>query len=138
MSDAPLEIQTEEKSSCYLCASRGKVLYEHLEDRLFGTFGSWTLKQCTGARCGLIWLDPMPTKEEIGKAYLNYYTHPHFKYTSRTLLSKVVRLIQRPLYNVLLGLSDELKLSFPRNFIFQEVGINSTATGKITGAVYVD
>ena len=29
-------------------------------------------------------------------------------------------------------------LSFPRNFIFQEVGINSTATGKITGAVYVD
>lgn len=25
--------------------------------------------------CGLIWLDPMPTRDEIGKAYLNYYTH---------------------------------------------------------------
>jgi hypothetical protein len=30
------------------------------------------------------------------------------------------------------------RVSFPRNFIFREVGINSTATGKITGAVYVD
>ena len=68
-------ISTEDKPICYLCGSHGKVLYRDCEDRLFGAPGRWTLKQCPNADCGLLWLDPMPTKKDIGKAYRNYYTH---------------------------------------------------------------
>jgi 2-polyprenyl-3-methyl-5-hydroxy-6-metoxy-1,4-benzoquinol methylase len=68
-------ISTEPQPDCYLCGKRGEVLYRDLEDRLFGAPGSWTLKQCPGSDCGLIWLDAMPTERDIGKAYLNYYTH---------------------------------------------------------------
>lgn len=51
----------------------------------------------------------MPTKNEIGKAYRNYYTHSQARGYKRTLLSKVVKLIARPLYTSLLSLGDELK-----------------------------
>jgi SAM-dependent methyltransferase len=68
-------ISTEPRPDCYLCGKRGEVLYRDLEDRLFGAPGSWTLKQCPGSDCGLIWLDAMPTEKDIGKAYLDYYTH---------------------------------------------------------------
>ena len=68
-------ISTEPRPDCYLCGRRGEVIYRGLEDRLFGAPGNWTLKQCPGSGCGLIWLDSMPTEEDIGKAYRNYYTH---------------------------------------------------------------
>ncbi|MBP2688018.1 MAG: putative S-adenosylmethionine-dependent methyltransferase [Deltaproteobacteria bacterium] len=68
-------IATEPVSDCYLCGSRGDLLYQGLSDKLFGTPGAWNLKRCPGPECGLIWLDPMPTREDIGKAYRTYYTH---------------------------------------------------------------
>ena len=68
-------ISTETRPDCYLCGRRGEVIYRDLDDRLFGAPGSWTLKQCPGSDCGLIWLDSMPTEKDIGKAYRNYYTH---------------------------------------------------------------
>jgi 2-polyprenyl-3-methyl-5-hydroxy-6-metoxy-1,4-benzoquinol methylase len=61
--------------SCILCGSAGMVLYKGLRDRLFGAPGSWNLNRCPHPDCGLVWLDPMPAKEEIGKAYSVYYTH---------------------------------------------------------------
>ena len=36
-------------------------------------WGSWSLKRCVNPGCGLVWLDPMPLPEDIGKAYANYY-----------------------------------------------------------------
>jgi len=68
-------ILTEAKPGCYLCGGYGEILYRDCKDCLFGAPGSWTLKRCPGLDCGLIWLDPMPTRDEISKAYLNYYTH---------------------------------------------------------------
>lgn len=68
-------IATEVNPLCYLCGSYGKILYRNCRDHLFGTPGNWTLKQCLSPECGLVWLDPMPTREEISKAYKNYYTH---------------------------------------------------------------
>jgi SAM-dependent methyltransferase len=68
-------IATIHKPDCYLCGSSGKYLYKNLQDRLFGVGGHWYLKQCLNPECGLAWLDPMPTREDISKAYLNYYTH---------------------------------------------------------------
>ena len=60
---------------CSLCSARGELLYESQEDRLFGAPGSWSFRKCPNPDCGLLWLDPMPVEPDIGKAYLNYYTH---------------------------------------------------------------
>jgi 2-polyprenyl-3-methyl-5-hydroxy-6-metoxy-1,4-benzoquinol methylase len=60
---------------CYLCGSQGEALYSDLADRLFDAPGKWDLKRCPAPECGLLWLDPMPREDEIGKAYQTYYTH---------------------------------------------------------------
>lgn len=68
-------IRTVPRSGCVLCAADGQTLYEDLRDRLFGAPGTWTMKRCGNAKCGLLWLDPMPCEEDIGKAYRTYFTH---------------------------------------------------------------
>jgi SAM-dependent methyltransferase len=68
-------IRTQPCPNCYLCNTAGEILYENLADRLFGTAGSWTLRKCPALACGTVWLDPMPTEEDIGNAYATYYTH---------------------------------------------------------------
>jgi 2-polyprenyl-3-methyl-5-hydroxy-6-metoxy-1,4-benzoquinol methylase len=68
-------IRTKPCPTCYVCGSEGRQLYRGLADRLFGAPGSWDFTQCTNARCGLIWLNPMPVAEDLGKAYRTYYTH---------------------------------------------------------------
>jgi SAM-dependent methyltransferase len=60
---------------CYLCGAPGVPLYEDVMDRLFGAPGVWNFKRCSTLSCGLMWLDPTPIEEEIGKAYATYYTH---------------------------------------------------------------
>jgi 2-polyprenyl-3-methyl-5-hydroxy-6-metoxy-1,4-benzoquinol methylase len=75
LSAATYEIQTQPCPICYLCGARGELLYERLEDRLFGVPGKWTSKQCPNPDCSLVWLDPMPVEEDIGKLYLSYLTH---------------------------------------------------------------
>lgn len=60
-------------SYCYLCNKIGDYLYCNLKDRLFGCAGSWNFRKCTD--CGLLWLDPKLSPEQLGKAYENYYTH---------------------------------------------------------------
>jgi len=60
---------------CYLCQSPGKALYTGLKDRLYNVAGAWDVKQCPDPVCGLIWLDPLPLKEDIGEAYRDYMTH---------------------------------------------------------------
>ena len=62
-------------SNCILCGSPGESLYEGLDDVLFGAPGTWSFKRCANSRCQLIWLDPQPLEEDIGKAYATYYTH---------------------------------------------------------------
>jgi 2-polyprenyl-3-methyl-5-hydroxy-6-metoxy-1,4-benzoquinol methylase len=68
-------IATTPVPNCYLCGDPGVLLYDHLQDRLFGVPGSWNFKRCPNPDCNLVWLDPMPTLEDIGKAYETYYTH---------------------------------------------------------------
>lgn len=71
---------------CHVCGARGEPLYQGLRDRLFGAPGDWDLKRCPNSECGLLWLDPMPVEEDIGKAYANYLTHadPHSRPLSLT------------------------------------------------------
>jgi len=60
---------------CYLCGKQGQPVYHGLQDRLFNAPGEWNINKCPDSECGLMWLDPMPLAEDIGKAYQSYYTH---------------------------------------------------------------
>lgn len=51
------------------------MLYEDLYDQLFAASGTWRLKRCANPECGLLWLDPMPSAEDLSKAYESYHTH---------------------------------------------------------------
>ncbi|MSU59250.1 MAG: class I SAM-dependent methyltransferase [Pedosphaera sp.] len=69
------EIEARPAPKCFLCGTAGEILYSNLRDRSFGAPGEWNLRRCPKFGCGLIWLDPLPTEEDIGKAYASYYTH---------------------------------------------------------------
>jgi len=64
--------------ACRLCGSRGDMLYERLTDLTYAAPGEWNLRRCRNTDCGLVWLDPTPSEEEIHKAYRVYYTHPGY------------------------------------------------------------
>jgi SAM-dependent methyltransferase len=66
-------VRVEEARTCFLCKLPGQMLYGALRDRLFRAPGAWSLLKCGG--CGLVWLDPQPVPEDIGKLYAQYYTH---------------------------------------------------------------
>ena len=100
----PDRIGTETSSACYMCSKEGEILYRNLVDRVFGAPGEWTFKKCTDADCGLVWLDPRPKINEIGKAYQNYYTHGHTNHAQQTRLAKTVRSFLHALSISLLGL----------------------------------
>ena len=46
-----------------------------MSDRSYAAPGKWSLLKCPAADCGLVWLDPVPIEQDIGKAYQGYYTH---------------------------------------------------------------
>ena len=66
-------IRVEEVRTCPLCGQPGRSLYELLRDRLLRAPGTWSLLKCGG--CGLVWLNPQPAPEDIGKLYVHYYTN---------------------------------------------------------------
>ena len=56
-----------------ICGSSGSEIYRALTD---SNFGEWNIGACDNSECRLMWLDPVPTEEDIGKAYKGgYYTH---------------------------------------------------------------
>lgn len=68
-------IRAISRPRCLLCDTEGSVLYSGLRDRLFAAPGEWSFKRCPASGCGLLWLDPMPAADDIGRAYADYYTH---------------------------------------------------------------
>ncbi len=91
-------IQTSAVPRCYCCGEAGDILYAGLQDRLFSAPGEWTLRRCRAAACGLIWLDPMPAIEDIGKAYLDYYTHDAAEHVKSGLQLFVEGIVEDYLY----------------------------------------
>jgi SAM-dependent methyltransferase len=83
-------IQVQEARSCLLCANEGVSIYQGLRDRLFRALGIWNLLRCP--KCDLVWLNPRPVPQDIGKLYERYFTHD----TANPLLqpSKVKRAIR--------------------------------------------
>ncbi|MDA3896726.1 MAG: class I SAM-dependent methyltransferase [Desulfobacteraceae bacterium] len=61
------------QSKCISCGNTGALLFPHMRDHLFGVSGSWTLIKCK--HCGLVWLHPQPSPEEIPGFYKAYHTH---------------------------------------------------------------
>jgi SAM-dependent methyltransferase len=61
-----------------------------LQDGVFAAPGRWSLKKCSNAQCGLLWLDPMPVPEDLSLAYEGYYTHGE---PERSLLSLLVKYV---------------------------------------------
>ncbi len=60
---------------CPFCGSEGVTAHAGLRDRLFDAPGEWNFMQCTAGACGILWLDPPPSEEELRKAYADYHTH---------------------------------------------------------------
>lgn len=61
--------------ACPACGATARSSwFADLADRCYGCApGLWTFHRC--ARCGAAYLDPRPTRETIGEAYDEYYTH---------------------------------------------------------------
>uniref|UniRef100_UPI002619B618 hypothetical protein n=1 Tax=Fluviicola sp. TaxID=1917219 RepID=UPI002619B618 len=74
-----IKIASSEVNTCFICNSLGKSKYLNLDDCNYGTSKGWNIVECSNSTCGLMWLNPMPTVEEIGKAYESYYTHSEAK-----------------------------------------------------------
>jgi len=66
-------ISVQDAPTCLLCQKDGCLLYADQRDYLFSAPGLWSLYQCPA--CGLIWMNPRPLAEDVGKLYHNYYTH---------------------------------------------------------------
>ncbi|MEM2169786.1 MAG: class I SAM-dependent methyltransferase, partial [Candidatus Bathyarchaeia archaeon] len=65
------------RPTCALCGLPGQVFYTGMYDRLFTAPGIWDIRICWN--CELAWLDPCPSPEEVGKLYLDYFTHQIMK-----------------------------------------------------------
>jgi 2-polyprenyl-3-methyl-5-hydroxy-6-metoxy-1,4-benzoquinol methylase len=92
---------------CGICGSKGRRLYNDLSDNLFNAPGVWNLLQCTDASCGVLWCDPMPRADQIGKLYTDYYTHAATAPRSENYKSKgVSRLLKTFLATLLFWRSD--------------------------------
>jgi 2-polyprenyl-3-methyl-5-hydroxy-6-metoxy-1,4-benzoquinol methylase len=70
-----MEMRSMPHPGCVLCGNGGEFIHTGQRDRLFGAQGSWNIRRCSNQRCGALWLDPMPLKDDLGKAYRTYYTH---------------------------------------------------------------
>jgi len=73
--NSDLQIRSQQQQHCYLCGAIGQPLYADLRDRLYAAPGTWNLVRCARARCGLVWLDPMPLAQDMTSAYADYFTH---------------------------------------------------------------
>lgn len=92
--DRESSIRSAQSPNCLLCGSEGTFLYTGMKDRISNTFGSWNLKCCANPQCGFVWMDPLPLREDIGKAYEDYFTH-----TQGTTKNSWIRRLYRRISN---------------------------------------
>ncbi len=96
-----INIRSIKCPTCKICGSYGTLTYNMLQDRLYSAPGKWNLKQCQNKKCGLIWLDPMPSECDIYKAYETYYTHGESLSKKKQTINLVTRLLGTALDNFL-------------------------------------
>jgi 2-polyprenyl-3-methyl-5-hydroxy-6-metoxy-1,4-benzoquinol methylase len=91
--DRQVQLSTRSCATCYLCGSKGEMLYQSVFDFIFGVGGRWGFRRCENRDCGLMWLDPVPLEEEIHKAYRSYYTHAEMS-TNQAVLHPLYKKIR--------------------------------------------
>lgn len=95
-------IQVEEIEECFLCRSKGTPLYRGLRDLCFNVPGLWSLLRCPGD--GLVWLNPRPTVNDIGRVYPpTYFTHTVSEEQPRRRLAALRRKIRCGLLGTAFG-----------------------------------
>lgn len=95
-----MTIRSREQKTCSLCGSAGAVLHRALRDPFYDAPGEWDMRQCSNPACELVWLDPMPLPEDLGRAYESYFTHQDIARTSSPL-----RRVLRSIYPAVARLS---------------------------------
>ena len=101
------DFRMHSETKCLLCKSSGNLLYKDLSDELFSSPKKWSFAQCTNENCRLIWLTPRPIEEDLGMAYINYYTHHNQEKLS--LIKKIFQAAQNAYHHKIFGY--ELKSS---------------------------
>ena len=103
---------------CEICGERGVLLYHSLKDYLFKVSGEWSFKKCPNPNCGLLWIDPLPTEEDCGMAYQNYYTHASFEVTTGSkpsIFDGIIRMLKR-FNKSLLSVYLHRRYGYPKNY----------------------
>lgn len=83
-------VRTRPVPDCPLCGGPGRLLHGGLRDRLFAAPGTWSVRECGGEACGLLWLDPVPLPEDLGRVYTEYFTHGERPPRPPSLLRRVL------------------------------------------------
>ena len=60
---------------CPSCGNNGEIIHQNVGDYFFGHEGEWSFYKCGREKCGLVWIDPLPSPDELPKFYYDYYTH---------------------------------------------------------------
>ena len=134
-----IKIASSEVNTCFVCNSVGKSKYLNLDDRNFGTSKGWNIVECSNNACGLMWLNPMPTVDEIGKAYESYYTHTEAK---KSLTAFELKIFSKPIVSTLLllplktRLIASIKLDFPDSLSPTRIFILSSKSTAMVKSVY--
>ena len=87
-----ISIRTKSFPHCIICGSSGGILYKDLPDRFSIVDGRFDLKICPS--CRLIWLDPRPIAEDIGKCY-KYSEEEAFPKTRHDLKTQILQTLKR-------------------------------------------
>lgn len=61
--------------ACPHCGSAGRLLAASVPDFVVGVAGEWDLFSCRQANCGLTFVYPQPTEEQLRGYYSSYITH---------------------------------------------------------------
>lgn len=122
------QIPTETVDVCPICGSEGHFKFQDVKDRLFGVPGAWNISQCSALSCGVLWLNPRPTKEEVWKAYTTYYTHSEPGGVQiKPLKQKILSFCQNTLLNSILILTGSFKEKRQLDHLF----LKNTPPGRL-------
>lgn len=87
-----MNVKNNSITHCEYCSVRGEILYSHLKDECHGTNGEWGFLRCP--KCGLLWLDPRPTKDTFSSIYADtYYTHHAQQQKKEGILEAIIHSI---------------------------------------------
>ncbi len=95
-------MRSRPQPTCYACSGTGELLYTEQPDRVFSAAGTWSVRRCRAAECGMLWLDPMPVEEDLPFAYESYYTHGE---PIRSVRHRIGAMLYRAATNTVLSLA---------------------------------